>query len=115
MPTWSPENLFSSLTVGIMTFDESHQLFENAFHRVFPWEVIEVRKGPPNVEFSWRHWGNFKGHFHGNKGTFIKVFENKYPQSYISSYLRLQYVICKLHDKSKQSKVKIHMSYNYER
>lgn len=50
-------------------FDSSHHLFENAFRSCFPWEVLDVFTGPPNIVFSWRHWGEFTGDYKGNKGN----------------------------------------------
>lgn len=38
-------------------FESSHHLFQHAFESSFPWEVLEVFAGPPNIVFSWRHWG----------------------------------------------------------
>lgn len=49
-------------------FDSSHHLFRDAFHHCFPWEVLEVFAGPPDLVFSFRHWGEFVGDYKGNKG-----------------------------------------------
>jgi hypothetical protein len=43
------------------TFETSAQLFQTTFPQGFPWEVLEVYSGPPNVTFKWRHWGHFNG------------------------------------------------------
>lgn len=43
------------------TFETSAQLFHSTFPQGFPWEVLEVYSGPPNVTFKWRHWGHFRG------------------------------------------------------
>ncbi|MFK0735630.1 MAG: SnoaL-like polyketide cyclase [Gloeotrichia echinulata GP01] len=43
------------------TFETSAQLFQTTFPQGFPWEVLEVYSGPPNVTFKWRHWGHFRG------------------------------------------------------
>ena len=52
-----------------MDFEESHDLFRNAFKSGFPWEVLKVLSGPPEVTFTWRHWGLFDGEFRGRKAT----------------------------------------------
>lgn len=49
-------------------FDSSHKLFKSSFQGAFPWEVLKVFAGPPNIVFSWRHWGDFIGEYQGNKG-----------------------------------------------
>jgi predicted ester cyclase len=51
------------------TFESSYQLFHNAFPEGFHWELMEVLAGPPNVVFKWRHWGTFKGEYHGHAPT----------------------------------------------
>lgn len=38
-------------------FESSHRLFEHTFEGSFPWEVLRVFTGPPNLFFEWRHWG----------------------------------------------------------
>jgi len=43
------------------SFESSHDLFHSTFPQGFPWEVLEVYSGPPNVSFKWRHWGHFNG------------------------------------------------------
>ncbi|HLO88235.1 MAG TPA: SnoaL-like polyketide cyclase [Nostocaceae cyanobacterium] len=43
------------------TFETSAKLFHSTFPQGFPWEVLEVYSGPPNVTFKWRHWGHFRG------------------------------------------------------
>lgn len=59
------------------TFAESHQEFFSAFE-TFSWEVIEVYSGPPNVSFSWRHWGKFNGKFDGKQGQGqTRIYEKK--------------------------------------
>ncbi|WP_088243390.1 SnoaL-like polyketide cyclase [Calothrix rhizosoleniae] len=47
------------------TFESSHQIFHSTFPQGFPWELIEVYSGPPNVTFKWRHWGHFRGEYKG--------------------------------------------------
>jgi hypothetical protein len=42
-------------------FESSAKLFHTTFPQGFPWEVLEVYSGPPNVTFKWRHWGHFQG------------------------------------------------------
>ena len=49
-------------------FEESHNLFREAFPEGFPWEVLKVMCGPPAVIFTWRHWGKFVGSYQGNQG-----------------------------------------------
>ncbi|MEA5578771.1 SnoaL-like polyketide cyclase [Anabaena sp. UHCC 0451] len=43
------------------SFESSAKLFHSTFPQGFPWEVLEVYSGPPNVTFKWRHWGHFQG------------------------------------------------------
>jgi hypothetical protein len=43
------------------SFESSAKLFHTSFPKGFPWEVLEVYSGPPNVTFKWRHWGHFNG------------------------------------------------------
>jgi hypothetical protein len=43
------------------TFESSAKLFHSTFPQGFPWELLEVYSGPPNVTFKWRHWGHFQG------------------------------------------------------
>ncbi|MDJ0737071.1 MAG: SnoaL-like polyketide cyclase [Nostocaceae cyanobacterium] len=43
------------------SFESSHEIFHSTFPGGFPWELLEVYSGPPNVAFKWRHWGHFKG------------------------------------------------------
>lgn len=50
-------------------FESSANLFLTAFPDGFVWEVIEVFSGPPNVTFTWRHWGTFKGTYKGYEPT----------------------------------------------
>lgn len=50
------------------SFDSSHKLFQSSFRGAFPWEVLKVFAGPPNIVFSWRHWGDFIGEYKGHKG-----------------------------------------------
>jgi hypothetical protein len=45
------------------TFESSAKLFHTCFPKGFPWEVLEVYSGPPNVTFKWRHWGTFSGSY----------------------------------------------------
>ena len=73
------------LLVGELSFDDSHALFRGAFTLGFPWEVLKVVadfiisiiitmntmmkvfSGPPNVVFTWRHWGHLEGSFQDNQ------------------------------------------------
>lgn len=50
------------------TFSSSHERFRHAFPAGFPWEVLAVSQGPPEVEFTWRHWAAFSGVYQGHKG-----------------------------------------------
>ncbi|MBD2569990.1 SnoaL-like polyketide cyclase [Anabaena lutea] len=43
------------------SFESSAKLFHSTFPQGFPWELLEVYSGPPNVTFKWRHWGHFQG------------------------------------------------------
>lgn len=49
-------------------FEESHHLFRGAFPEGFPWELLKVLCGPPNVIFTWRHWGHFVGKYQDRQG-----------------------------------------------
>ncbi|MGI8503516.1 MAG: SnoaL-like polyketide cyclase [Hassallia sp.] len=44
-------------------FESSARIFHTTFPEGFPWEVLEVFSGPPNVTFKWRHWGHFNGSY----------------------------------------------------
>ena len=46
-------------------FESSAKIFHNTFPQGFPWELLEVFSGPPNVTFKWRHWGHFQGEYQG--------------------------------------------------
>ena len=62
-------NIFiSNFQDGELSFEESHDLFRGAFTDGFPWEVLKVLVGPPEVLFTWRHWGVLKGKFQDNTG-----------------------------------------------
>ncbi|WP_138497059.1 ester cyclase [Nostoc sp. PA-18-2419] len=45
------------------SFESSAKVFHRTFPKGFPWEVLEVFSGPPNVTFKWRHWGHFNGQY----------------------------------------------------
>ena len=45
------------------SFESSHEIFHSTFPQGFPWEVLAVYSGPPNVTFKWRHWGHFQGKY----------------------------------------------------
>jgi len=51
------------------SFEDSHDAFRTTLGEGFAWEVLEVFSGPPNVTFTWRHFGKmtneFKGYSHG--------------------------------------------------
>jgi len=41
-----------------MSWDESHEKFRGTFKTGFAWEVTKCFTGPPEIAFSWRHWGH---------------------------------------------------------
>lgn len=49
-------------------YDESHDVFLEAMPGGFALEILKVYGGPPEVGFTWRHWGKFEGEFNGRKG-----------------------------------------------
>jgi len=51
-----------------MGFDESHAAFHKAFPEGFALEILKVYGGPPEIGFTWRHWGTFEGEYNGQKG-----------------------------------------------
>jgi hypothetical protein len=51
------------------SFESSAKVFHTTFPQGFPWEVLEVYSGPPNVTFKWRHWGHFNGEYKGHAPT----------------------------------------------
>jgi hypothetical protein len=51
------------------SFESSAKVFHTTFPQGFPWEVLEVFSGPPNVTFKWRHWGHFHGAYKGHRPT----------------------------------------------
>jgi hypothetical protein len=57
------------------SFASSHKIFHSAFPQGFPWEVMEVYSGPPNVTFKWRHWGHFLGEYkdHAPTGETVEI------------------------------------------
>lgn len=56
-------------------FESSAKLFQTTFPQGFPWEVLEVYSGPPNVTFKWRHWGHFQGAYkdHAPTGETVEI------------------------------------------
>ncbi len=46
-----------------ISFEDSHDAFRNTFGEGFAWEVLEVFSGPPNVTFTWRHFGKMTNEF----------------------------------------------------
>jgi len=50
------------------SFDDSHASFQAAFPGGFAFEILKVYGGPPEVGFTWRHWGKFEGQYRGNAG-----------------------------------------------
>jgi len=72
---WLMENADKSLyDQANETFETSHHLFRQCFPDAFAWEVLEVFAGPPEVAFTWRHWGHFTGTYKGRKGD-NKIYE----------------------------------------
>jgi hypothetical protein len=62
-------------------FKSSHDLFRNAFSKGFPWELIEVFSGPPNVCYFLNlimiilsHRFTLRFHFRGDIGAILMVF-----------------------------------------
>jgi hypothetical protein len=57
-------------------FLSAEKLFKDAMPRGFAWEVLEVFSGPPNVSFTWRHWGYFEGPYkeHQPTGKLVEIF-----------------------------------------
>lgn len=51
------------------TFKSANEMFTGLFIEGFAWEVVEVFSGPPNVSFTWRHFGKASGQFDGVKGN----------------------------------------------
>lgn len=49
-------------------FELSHDLFRGAFPKGFAWELLKVLSKPPEVIFTWRHWGVFAGSYRGHQG-----------------------------------------------
>ena len=54
------------------TFDSANTNFNTAFGEGFAWEVMEVHAGPPNLSFTWRHWGKHVGEYRSSDGTVFK-------------------------------------------
>lgn len=48
-----------------ISFEDSHDAFRNTLDEGFAWEVLEVFSGPPNVTFTWRHFGKMTKEFKG--------------------------------------------------
>ncbi len=46
-----------------ISFEDSHNAFRSTLGEGFAWEVLEVFSGPPNVTFTWRHFGKMTGEF----------------------------------------------------
>lgn len=58
-----------------ISFEDSHESFRKTLGEGFAWEVLEVFSGPPNVTFTWRHFGKMTGEFacSGTLGVPYKV------------------------------------------
>jgi len=50
------------------SFEDSHEMFRKTLGEGFAWEVLEVFSGPPNVTFTWRHFGKMTNEFKGCSG-----------------------------------------------
>jgi hypothetical protein len=72
------------------SFESSHQMFQEAFDGVFPWEVLDVFTGPPNIVFSWRHWSEFVGKYKGNSGDGRVVNMNGFAQITVNENLKVE-------------------------
>ena len=71
-------------------FEKSHDLFRNALVNGFPWEVLKVFSGPPNVVFTWRHWGKFTGEYRGRQGNGELIEMYGMLRVTVSSELKIQ-------------------------
>jgi len=47
----------------LISFEDSHLAFKRSLGEGFAWEVLEVYSGPPNVTFTWRHFGKMTDYF----------------------------------------------------
>lgn len=47
------------------SFESANDVFRGAFGEGFAFEVLEVYSPPPNVSFTWRHFGRMTGEFNG--------------------------------------------------
>ncbi len=58
-----------------LSLEDSHESFRKTLGEGFAWEVLQVFSGPPNVTFTWRHFGKMTGEFScpGMSGTPYKV------------------------------------------
>jgi hypothetical protein len=58
-----------------ISFEDSHNSFRDTLGEGFAWEVLEVFSGPPNVTFTWRHFGKMTKEFKcsGMSGISYKV------------------------------------------
>ena len=55
------------------TFESSDKMFNNAFNTTgFAWEVLKVYSGPPDVAFTFRHFGKHTGDFVASDGKVYK-------------------------------------------
>jgi len=51
-----------------MTFEQANTLFSTVFPEGYAFEVLQVHSGPPNVAFTWRHFGRMSGTFTDKRG-----------------------------------------------
>ena len=55
------------------TFESADKMFNNAFNETgFAWEVIKVYSGPPDVTFTFRHFGRHTGDYVDSDGQVFK-------------------------------------------
>lgn len=80
------KNLYDASTED---FESSHEAFQSAFRSSFPWEVLEVYAGPPEIVFKWRHWGEFTGDYNGNKGEEQLVDMTGFASVSVTSALKI--------------------------
>ncbi|KAK2178318.1 hypothetical protein NP493_548g02043 [Ridgeia piscesae] len=52
-----------------VTNEEAQDSFKECFPGGFAWEVLDVFSGPPTIAFTWRHWADYEGKFHGFEPT----------------------------------------------
>ena len=59
------------------SFDSADKMFNDAFNETgFAWEVLKVYSGPPDVAFTFRHFGKHTGDFIASDGKVFKPSGN---------------------------------------